>query len=158
MENLDIRIRPARPDDGKQIGRMIYDTVRAINRKDYSEPQVEAWAPDPYIFSTYDESYAYVAELKGEIVGFGNFTSEGCLHRFYIHKDFQGQGIGSRLLEALEARALSIGLTEMTTEASITAKAFFLSKGWVIKMQNTKIFREVSFINFKMYKILRYGN
>ena len=152
MTNPNVKIRRAEPDDGKQIGQLIYDTVRTITRKDYSEPQVEAWAPDTTIFSTYEESFAYVAELKGEIVGFGNFTSDGYLQRFYIHKDYQGQRIGSCLLETLEEKARKLGLKEMTTEASITAKSFFLEKGWVVKTQNTKIFRGVSFINFKMFK------
>lgn len=32
--NAKIEIRPANPKDGKQIGQLIYDTVRTINRKD----------------------------------------------------------------------------------------------------------------------------
>ncbi len=42
----------------------------------------------------------------------------------------------------------------MTTEASITAKPFFLAKGWQIDEQQTVILREVSFINYKMHKCL----
>lgn len=151
-KHFNIRVRLAQPKDGKQIGQLIYDTVRTINRKDYSELQVGAWAPDPVIFSTFDESYAFVAELGNKIVGFANLTSAGYLHRLYVHKDFQGQGIGSLLLDALEAKARSAGLKELTTEASITAKPFFMARGWVVKAEQTKILREVSFINFKMYK------
>lgn len=150
--NNEIKVRPARPDDGKQIGQLIYDTVHSINRRDYSQEQVEAWTPDPFIFSTYEESFAYVAELRGLILAFGNLTSTGYLHRFYVHKDFQGQGIGSLLLESLESQARAIGLKEMTTEASITAKPFFEAKGWSVQQQQTKILRDVSFINYKMYK------
>lgn len=150
--NNEIEIRPAHLDDGKQIGQIIYDTVRSINRKDYSQQQVEAWAPDPFIFSTYEESYAFVAELKGLIVGFGNLTSSGYLHRFYVHKEFQGQRIGSLLLKSLEDKARALGLKEITTEASITAKPFFLAKGWIVKEQQAKIWRDVSFINYKMHK------
>lgn len=150
--NSEIKIHPAHLDDGKQIGQIIYDTVRSINRKDYSQQQVEAWAPDPFIFSTYEESFAYVAELRGLIVGFGNLTSSGYLHRFYVHKDFQGQRIGSLLLKFLEDKAQSLGLKKITTEASITAKPFFLAKGWFVEEQKTKIWRDVSFINYKMCK------
>ena len=147
-------IRPAEPQDGSQIGELIYERVRTINRRDYSEEQVRAWAPDKVIFSTYEESYAYVAELKGRIVGFANLTPAGYLHRLYVHKDFQGQGIASRLLKAIEAKARELGLSEINTESSITAKPFFLAQGFLVKSEQTKVLRGVSFINFKMTRIL----
>jgi putative acetyltransferase len=150
--NNKITIRPALPDDGKQIGQLIFDSVRSINIKDYSHEQVEAWAPDPFIFSTYGESFAYVAELGSLIVGFGNITDSGYLHRFYIHKDYQRQGIGSLLLEAIESKSRAHGINEITTEASITAKPFFLANGWIVKEQQTKVLRGQTFINFRMLK------
>lgn len=150
----DVIIRSAFPKDNKQIGQLIYDTVRTINRKDYTQEQVEAWAPDAELFSVY-EGYAFVADFHGKIIGFGNLTSNGYLHRLYVHKDFQGKKIGSLLLRAIEERARELGLSEMTTEASVTAKPFFLSQGWDLIEKQTKIFREVSFINFKMSKNLQ---
>ena len=149
-----IKVRLAEPSDGPQIGQLIYDTIRKINRKDYSQEQVKAWAPDPIIFSTYDPSYAYVAELNHRILGFANLTSTGYLNRLYVHKDFQGQGIASRLLQAMEAKARELSLHEITTESSITAKPFFLAHGFVVQQEQVKVFRGVSFINFKMYKKL----
>ncbi len=152
--NTEIKIRLAQLNDAIQIGQLIYDTVRTINKKDYNQKQVEAWAPDPFIFSTYEESFAYVAELNGVILGFGNLTSSGYLHRFYIHKDFQKQGIGRILLEKLELKARAVGLKKITTEASITAKLFFQANGWTVQEQQTKILRGMSFINYKMFKKL----
>lgn len=149
-----IKIRPAEPGDGPQIGQLIYDTVRKINRTDYSQEQVKAWAPDPVIFSTYEPSYAYVAERNNRILGFANLTSSRYLHRLYVHKDFQGQGIASRLLQTLEAKARELHLEEITTESSITAKPFFLAHGFVVQQEQVKVLRGVSFINFKMYKKL----
>lgn len=149
-----IEIRLAEPSDGPQIGQLIYDTVHTVNLKDYSQEQVKTWAPDPVIFSTYDPSYAYVAELNHEILGFANLTSTGYLNRLYVHKDFQGKGIARRLLQAVEAKAHELGLSEITTESSITAKPFFLAQGFVVQQQQVKVLRGVSFINFKMYKKL----
>lgn len=149
---MDIKIRSAQPEDGKQIGQLIYDTVHTINRRDYSEQQVGAWAPDPLTYSTWNESFAYVAELNGVIAGFGNLTPTGYLHRFYIHKDFQGKGIGTLLLKVLENKAQKLGLKEISTEASVTAKSFFQAQGWIVEKQQTKVLREVLFINYKMRK------
>lgn len=149
-----IQIRLAEPSDGPQIGQLIYDTVRAVNRKDYSQDQVKAWAPDPVIFSTYDPSYAFVAESNRKILGFANLTSTGYLNRLYVHKDFQGQGIASHLVQAIEAKARELGLHEITTESSITAKPFFLAQGFVVQQEQVKVLRGVSFTNFKMFKKL----
>jgi putative acetyltransferase len=146
-----MKIRPAKPEDSPQIGELIYETVRTINRRDYSEEQVQAWAPDRVIFSAYD-GYGYVADLKGQIVGFANLTSAGVLHRLYVHKDFQGQKIAIRLLKAIESKARELGLQEITTESSITAKPFFLAQGFLVQAQQTKVLRGVSFVNFKMHK------
>jgi putative acetyltransferase len=144
-------IRPAKPHDGPQIGELIYETVRTINRKDYSEEQVQAWAPDKNIFSTY-EGYGYVAELGGRVLGFANLTHAGVLHRLYVHKDFQGQGIASRLLKTLEKKARELGIDAITTESSITAKPFFLAHGFLVQSEETKTSRGVNFTIFKMYK------
>lgn len=154
MMNGKLVIRPARSEDGRQIGELIFDTVRTVNRRDYDQQQVEAWVPDPLTYSTFEEKGAYVADLEGRIVGFGNLTATGYLHRFYIHKDFQRQGIGLLLLDALEVRARELKLTEMTTEASITAKPFFLARGWNIQEKQTVVLRGISFINYKMSKAL----
>jgi putative acetyltransferase len=154
MKNTFIQIRFATSDDALQIGQFIYDTIRTINRKDYDELQVKTWAPDPAIYSTYEDSFAYVADLDGLIVGFANLTNDGYLNRFYIHKDFQNQGIGTLLLNALETKAKALNLNKITTEASITAKPFFLAKGWQIEEQQTVVLRNVSFINYKMHKFL----
>lgn len=152
--NFKIAIRSAQLSDGPQIGQLIYDTVRTVNRKDYTEDQVVAWAPDPVIFSVYDEGFAYVAESDGVILGFAYLTPKGLLSRFYVHRDFQGQGVGSRLLEVIEHKALEEGIKKMTTEASITAKPFFLAKGFIIQEQQTVVFRNTQFINYKMYKYI----
>ena len=149
----NLSIRPARQEDGWQIGQLIYETVRSINSRDYTEEQVKIWAPDPYIYSTYEDSYAYVADLDGKILGFSNLTHEGYLHRFYVHKNFQNQGIGSRLLDAIETKAKILDLKQIHTEASVTAKPFFLAKGYLIKEEQIKTLRGMKFINYKMYKI-----
>ena len=149
-----IHIRPAQLEDGNQIGQLIYDTVHSINTQDYTEEQVKVWVPDPLIYSTYEESYAYIAELEGKVLGFANITSEGYLHRFFVHKDFQRQGIASQLLAALEEKARELNIKEIDTEASITAKPFFLAKGYLVKEEQVITLRDMNFINYKMFKIL----
>ncbi len=145
-------MRPAQFNDGMQIGELIFDTVHSINIQDYTHEQINVWAPNPLMYSTYEESYAYVAELDGKILGFTNMTFEGYLHRFYIHKDYQRQGVGSLLLDAVETKALEMGLKQIFLEASITSKPFFLAKGYQEKEKQVIVLRGMTFINHKMLK------
>lgn len=154
MTHSPIYVRPYDSNDGLQVGQMIYDTVHTINGRDYSQEQVNAWVPDPSTYANVQESYAFVADKEGTILAFGNLTSEGYLHRFYVHRDFQNQGIGNQLLKTLENKAKNLGLKEIFTEASITALPFFLKKGYLIREKQTKVLRGVSFINYKMFKNL----
>ncbi len=149
-----ILIRAANERDAEQIGRLIYDTVRGINSRDYSQEQVEAWAPNENFFCEY-EGYGFVADIDGKVVGFCNLTDGAILHRFFVHKDYQGLGIGSKLLAQIERKGSELGFNELNTEASITAKPFFLANGWELISEQTKSFRGMNFINYKMFKKLR---
>ncbi len=151
----DIHIRPYRLSDLPQIENLVYETVHAINRLDYTQEQADVWADlakKNLISRPLEKSLAYVAEINGQIVGFGDITSEGYLDRLYIHKNFQGRGIASKLLEVLESKVLHV--REIQTDASITAKPFFLAKGYLVKEQLSKVIKGISLSYFKMYKKL----
>ena len=90
----------------------------------------------------------YIAEEEGKIVGFGDLTRDGLIFRLYTHKDFQAGGIGSMILKKLEEEAIGLGLKQVTTESSITAKPFFEAHGFtVVKPQE----KEHSGVFFKVY-------
>jgi len=64
----------------------------------------------------------FVAECNGEIVGFINYviflsfwecSKQGLINDFFVREDFQGKGIGSRLIEAVVAHADAEGIDEM---------------------------------------------
>ena len=42
---MEIRIRRYRPEDCLTLTRLFYETVRRANLGDYTQDQVEAWAP-----------------------------------------------------------------------------------------------------------------
>src|SRR3712207_3315505 len=102
------RIRGYDAGDAPEIARLFYGTVRSVNRKDYSDEQVRAWAPsvpDP------DEWHArmagrltLVAEEGGEVVGFAELEEDGHLDMLYVRKDAVGRGVGKRLCQAAEQK------------------------------------------------------
>jgi len=64
----------------------------------------------------------FVAEYNGEIVGFISYvvfpsfwecSKQGLINDFFVREDFQGKGIGSRLIEVVVAHADAEGVDEM---------------------------------------------
>ncbi|MCC5643503.1 GNAT family N-acetyltransferase [Nostoc sp. CHAB 5824] len=151
-----MRLRIYEIADTEEIMKLFYDTVHEVNINDYTQEQVNAWAPanmdiDVWI-KALASKFTYVAEEQGKIIGFGELEANGHIDRFYCHKDFQRKGIGKKILEQLESKAKSLGIQKLFTEASITAKPFFENHNFtVVKQQEVKR-REQKLINFIMEK------
>lgn len=128
-------IRLFQSEDTEQIAQLFHDTVRRINIQDYSEEQVIAWSPDNIYFRNWLEvclsRFTYVAERDKKITGFGELEANGHIDCFYVHCQYQCQGVGREIYRAIEDKALELDLTRLFTEASITAKPFFISRGFV---------------------------
>ena len=153
-----MKIRLFEKKDAEKIAQLFYETVREINIRDYSKAQVQAWAPDNIHFRDWEnrcsDRFTYVADDQGVIAGFGELEPNGHIDCFYCHKNYQRCGVGSQIYQAIEIKALELGLKHLTTEASITAKAFFQRMGFsVVKEQEVSCRGEV-FINYLMQKIL----
>ncbi|MBA2176074.1 GNAT family N-acetyltransferase [Halobacillus locisalis] len=145
--------------DTKQIINLFRETILTVNLGDYSEKQVENWANsimDEEIWvKRLEESFTYVAVIDKQIVGFGNVNKIGEVDLLYIHKDYQRQGIASKLLTQIEKHAKSICMTEVFTEASITARPFFELQGYQLLAKQTKNVKGTDFVNFVMKKKLK---
>ncbi len=130
-----LTIRNYTPADCRSLLGLFYDTVHTVNAQDYSKEQLDAWAdgrPDMEKWErSLKEHFTLVAELDGKIVGFGDIAPDGYLDRLYVHRDFQGMGIATALCDRLEA-----GFSRVTTYASITARPFFMKRGYRALREN----------------------
>ncbi len=153
-----MEIRRYDPADLDEIYQLFYDTVHSVNRADYSRPQLDAWAPREMDRDRWSTSLAahetWVAWKDGQVVGFGDLGEGGYLDRLYVHKDYTRQGIASAILYRLEQAALQQGCHRIYTEASITARPFFIQKGYQVVKKQEKPLRGQVFINFVMEKML----
>ena len=114
-------LRKYKNSDCPAIAGLFYDTVHTVNRADYTEEQVNAWAAGKVDLEAWDRS----------IIGFGDMDETGYLDRLYVHKDHQREGIATAICNVLESEAASRpGVVKITTHASITARPFFLSRGY----------------------------
>lgn len=144
--------------DTEGVARLFHDTIRIVNRRDYTQQQVEAWAPTDIHFRNWADycrsRYTLVAEKDGLIVGFGELEANGHIDHFYVHHQFQRQGVGSSIYTALEREARQLGLLRLFTESSITAKAFFKGMGFQLIREQTVACRGQVFSNCVMEKWL----
>ena len=150
-----ITIRVALNTDIEEIQSLYRNTVLVINRRDYSQAEVEDWASCGDDLSKIEDMikthYFIVAvNQRSQIVGFSSITSQGYLHSMFVHKDFQGKGIATMLLEEIERYAITAGIVRITSEVSLTARPFFEKKGYVVEEEQKRKANQLSLTNFRM--------
>ena len=84
-------IRAYQPFDAAPLAALFYQTVHTVNRRDYTEKQLVAWAPKDFDVRAWDRSlqvhHTLVAVEDGCAVGFGDIDSNtGYLDRLYVHR------------------------------------------------------------------------
>lgn len=139
--------------DCAELARLFYDTVHTVNAKDYSRAQLDAWATGEVNLEAWNKSFqvhnTVVAEMDGQIVGFGDMDETGYLDRLYVHKDYQRRGVATAICDALEQNTKA---AEFATHASITARPFFEKRGYTVVREQQVERRGILLANFVMKK------
>ncbi len=134
-----IYLRSYQPEDCEKMSQLFYETVHTVNAKDYTEEQLSVWATGTVDLGKWNRSFLEhdtVVAVKGEeLIGFGDMDETGYLDRLYVHKAYQGQGVATRICDALEKKRER----PFVTHASITARPFFEKRGYrVVKEQQVE--------------------
>ena len=149
----NITLRPYSPADITAVADLFYNTVHTVNRRDYTDIQLDAWADGNIDFDKWNSSFlsniTVIAEINSIIVGFGDITYDGYLDRLYVHKDYQHIGIAPAICDYLESRTDS---DKITTHASITARPFFEKRGYMAVKEQQVIRHNVALTNYVMEK------
>lgn len=139
--------------DCAELAELFYDTVHTVNAKDYTREQLDAWATGEVNLEVWNESFqahrTVVAEVDGQIVGFGDMDETGYLDRLYVHKDYQRRGVATAICDVLEQNTKA---AECTTHASITARPFFEKRGYTVVREQQVERRGELLTNFVMRK------
>ncbi len=143
-------LRKYTPTDCPHLLALFQQTVHTINARDYSPEQLAAWTSGQDL-ARWNQSLlaheSFVAMVNGSIAGFGDMDQSGYLDRLYVHKDHQGQGIGTALCQALEER---VSVCKYTVHASITAKPFFEQQGYTVVEKQQVMRNGVPLTNYRM--------
>jgi GNAT superfamily N-acetyltransferase len=153
-----MHLRAFTPMDLPAVVGLFHDTIHQVNRADYSDAQVEAWAPAVPNLDRWQEKLAsehvVVAEIDGEIVGFSSWTEDGYLDFLYVHHAHQRKGIATALYGAAEKLLKAKGLARIHTQSSTTAQPFFLQQGFKVAKSQSVVIRGVPLPNAVMEKSL----
>ena len=146
-------IRKYKTSDCARFAELFYNTVHTVNAADYSPKQLNAWASGNIDLeewnSSFLEHYTITAVENDTIVGFGDIDKTGYLDRLYVHRDYQNRGIATAICNKLEK---AFGNGKITTHASITAKPFFIKRGYTTVCKQQVIKNGVALINYVMKK------
>jgi len=151
-----IDLRRGTPNDALTVARLFRDTVRTVNRKDYSDAHIDAWAPYEVDLDHWrqviENSHFLLAISGGMVVGFANLDGQDYVDQLFVHKDLLRKRIATRLLEAIEREAKHRGAQRLWTESSITAMKFFERQGFVMLQAQRVEHNGQIFENYAMEK------
>jgi putative acetyltransferase len=155
-----MRIRPFEEADAPDLAGLFYEAVHVIARRDYSEAQVRAWAPEPppaeRIFDwARDGRLLLVAvDSEGAPLAFGDLEADGHIDHLFCHPRAAGTGVTAALYAGLEAAARAGGVGLLYVEASEPARRFFLRRGFRLVHRRDFDIAGVPIHNYRMEKRL----
>jgi putative acetyltransferase len=155
-----LAIRSYVPHDADATIDIFLRSVREVASRDYTPAQVTAWAQveDRDAWARRRASRpTWIATCDGAPVGFSDLEADGHLDMMFVHPQFQGRGVASLLLATVERTAKAQAIPLITTEASVTARPFFLSRGFGVVAAQEVWRRGEAFRNFRMEKRLTHA-
>lgn len=135
-------IRKFKNEDSVELAEVIAKTLRTTNSKDYSSEYIE----NDISFLTADKliersnwTNLYVVCKDEKIIGCGAIGSywgkedESSLFTIFVLPEYQGQGIGRKIMETLEQDDYFFRAKRIEIPASITAVKFYKKFGYDYK-------------------------
>lgn len=137
-----MKIRLFKEEDAAELERVIAETLRTSNSRDYSKEYIEANISShsaDVLIERAKEGHTYVACDGARIVGCGTIAgywgseTESILLTIFVLPEYQGRGIGRRIIETLERDEYFLRANRVEIPASITAVEFYRKMGYEYK-------------------------
>lgn len=148
MQGFDdqlMSIRPAQPEDAESFVTIHRSAILASAGTVYTSAECESWAyglhAGQYTDAMTEKGERFlVADRAGTPVGFCSFKNDEVVG-LYIEPRFARRGLGSALLVAAERKILAQGGLRIRLKAALSAKDFYVERGYVVMETTTWISR-----------------
>ena len=152
---MNYTVRKFVNSDADEVSALIIKTLRTTNIKDYSEEFIEndvkRFTPED-IIQRASWTHFYVICDGDIIVGCGAIGSywgkedESSLFNIFVLPEYQGKGVGRKIIETLESDEYFLRAKRVEIPASITACDFYRKFGYIYKdgvdvVDEEKLFR-----------------
>ncbi|MBR4346714.1 MAG: GNAT family N-acetyltransferase [Oscillospiraceae bacterium] len=137
-----MEIRRFRPEDAQETAQVIAKTLRVSNSRDYPEKFIEqnivSHSAEELIKAS-NERHMYVICDGDRIIGTGGIAgywgslTESILLTVFILPEYQGKGLGRKLIETLEQDEYFLRAQRIEIPASLTAVQFYRKMGYDYK-------------------------
>ncbi|MDR2848047.1 MAG: GNAT family N-acetyltransferase [Bacteroidales bacterium] len=144
-------LRKYKPSDVEQLISLFTQTVHKVSCSYYSPEEVEAWAPSnaadtAFWHDYFSTRFTLLDEREGFIAGFGCLSASGnVIDMLFTHHEHQNEGVGSAIIDALEAEALHCGQREVFLTTSATAWRFYQKRGYLYHRSEKKPYGNIAF-------------
>ena len=137
-----MKIRRFTENDAEKVSTLIICTLKTTNSKDYSEESIKALEKQmqpSHILERASWTHFYVVEDNDTIIGCGAIgpywgsETESSLFTIFVLPEYQGKGIGRKIIETLEQDEYFLRAKRVEVPASITAVNFYRKLGYDYK-------------------------
>ena len=137
MATARILVRPAHPDDATEAARLICASICGLCQADHGGlPDIIArWTANktPGQMRRWTERgplTILVALRDGQMVGVGATIDDCEIALNYVDPDARFSGVSAALLAAMEGRLALAGAGSARLTSTLTARPFYLARGW----------------------------
>lgn len=137
-----MEIRRFRREDAGETARVVAETLRISNSRDYSPEYIEETIRSysaQALLERAEQGHFYVVCDGTRVVGCGGIApywgseTESILLTVFILPEYQGRGLGQRLIQTLERDEYFLRAKRVEIPASITACGFYQKMGYAYK-------------------------
>ena len=128
----DMNLRQFQKSDLATVRELILSTIDTCYSGCYPPRAIEffkQYHSDANIFERAEKGYTVIGESDGRVVATGTIV-ENHICAVFIIRSAQRQGLGRKIMEHLENRALSEGLNEITLDVSLPSRQFYERLGY----------------------------
>lgn len=129
---MDAYIRLSKPEDIAELHQLQADSLRTLSL--YNSNQIESLIRSQKISKYQLNETIFVAEYENMIVGFAYFLIllDFSVGGMYVHPKFMRQGIGTKLLKAIEEVAIERKFRVINVISSLPSVKFYQANGYEI--------------------------